>query len=121
MKFRDYINEARRNLPYAIKKKINKEISKVLSPTYFKAIPLKDLFDILDKYGIVPIQEDKAKWSGLLIGGVDKTEMVDFDLAWKDSKQGNIYTEMVPNAALVMSYYKMPSGKYKYEVIGYLS
>ena len=54
------------------KDKINKEIQNVLKPTYFKEIPLDDLFKVLDKYNIVPIQEDNTYWSGMLTGGVKR-------------------------------------------------
>jgi len=101
-----------------IKKKINGEIQKFLKPTYFKKIPLQPLFDILEKYSIVPLQEDDTIWDGLLLGGIKKTERVDFtlgDLSSKDSK--NRYL-VITNAKLSLSYYKMESGKY--EVIAYI-
>lgn len=121
MKFREFLNEnKKRRLVNKVKSKMNKEISAFLKQTYFEEIPLKDLFDILKKYDIVPIQEDNRYWDGMLTGGVKDTAQVYFDLAWKDSKEGNRYTEEVPNANLAMSYYKMPR-KGKYEIIAYIT
>lgn len=121
MRLSSYLNEARkRKVTQPIKKKINKEINKVVKQTYFEKIPLKPLFEVLEKYGIVPIQEDNTYWSGMLAGGVDKTEQVYFDLAWADSKEGRTYTETVPNASLSLSYYKMPKSG-RYEIISYLT
>lgn len=115
------LNEARkRKITQPIRNKINKEIDKVVKQTYFDKIPLKPLFSVLEKYGIVPIQEDNSYWSGILAGGVDNTEQVYFDLAWADSKEGKQYTETVSNANLALSYYKMPKSG-RYEIISYLT
>jgi len=138
MKFKKYIREAystrnllshinpdlisQKHLKAGDRKKLNTQIQKILKPTYFKDIPLDKIFDALEKNGLVPIQEDNTYWSGLLLGGSDKTEMVNFNLGWKNEsvkKNGmNVYMA-VPNAVLTMTYYKMGSGKY--EVIGYVS
>lgn len=120
MRLYNYLNEAKvRKLPKKTKDKINKEIQDILKPTYFKEIPLNDLFKVLDKYNIVPIQEDNTYWSGMLTGGVKDTVQTYFELAWKDSKEGNRYTQEIPNASLALSYYKMPSTG-RYEIISYL-
>lgn len=105
-----------------VRKKINTQIQKFLKPTYFKSIPLDELFDILEKNGIKPIQEDNTEWSGWLLGGVKKTEQVHFNLAWKDEyerDQGMKRYKAIKNAVLNMSYYKMQSGNF--EVISYVS
>lgn len=105
------------------RKKINMDLQKILKKTYFKQIPLKDMFKVLEKHGIVPLQEDNTYWSGLLIGGVKNTEMVNFNLGWKNETaddRGVKRYMAVPNSVLVMSYYKMPESG-NYEVIGYVS
>lgn len=120
-KMKDILDEAKkRKLTQPIKNKMNKQISMLMKKTYFGKIPLQDLFNILEDYGIVPIQEDGTYWSGMLVGGVKNTEQVYFDLAWADSKDGERYTEEIPNANLVVSYYKMPQSG-RYEVISYIS
>lgn len=120
MRLSNYLNERKgKALSQSQRNKLNKEIQRLLQPTYFREIPLNDIFQILDKYDIVPVQEDNTYWSGLLTGGIKDTAQTYFDLAWKYSKEGNIYTEPVNNAMLALSYYKMPSGKY--EVIGYIT
>lgn len=119
MRFSNYLNEKTKALKANVKKKINKEISKLLEPTYFRKIPLEDIFNILDKYGVVVLQEDQTEWSGLLAGGVKDTEQVSFDLGWKESKDSDGRYEVIPRANLVLTYYKMPrSGKY--EVVSYV-
>lgn len=120
-KIEKYFGEARsRKLKKTTKDKVNKNITKLLKPTYFKKIPLKDIFDILKEYNIVPIQEDNTYWDGMLTGGTKDTVQTYFDLAWEDSKEGNKYTEEVPNANLALSYYKMPKTG-RYEVIAYIT
>lgn len=105
------------------RKKINADLQKILKPTYFKSIPLGKMFKVLEKHGIVPLQEDNTYWSGLLAGGVKNTEMVNFNLGWKNEykeERGMKRYMAVPNAVLTMTYYKMPESG-NYEVIGYVS
>ena len=114
-------NISKKPLKAGVKSKINKGLQKVLKKTYFKAIPLDEMFKVLEKEGVVPLQEDNTYWSGLLIGGSDKTQMVNFNLGWANEFQkvhGIKMYQAIPNSTLNMSYYKMPSGKY--EVIGYV-
>ena len=101
------------------RKKANRDIQKILKPTYFKSIPLGQIDKALRKHGMLLIQEDNTPWSGLLLGGVDKTEMVNFNLGWLSEENEPKRYKAVPNAVFTMTYYKMPSGKY--EVIGYVS
>ena len=106
----------------SIRRKMNVDIQKLLKPTYFHSIPLSDIFDILEKYGIVALQEDDTKWSGFLLGGVSRTEQVNFTLGFMNTKydlHGLDTYQQVKNAMLVLTYYKMGSGKY--EVIAYIS
>ncbi len=118
-KFRTLL-EATSTLKPQIKKMMNNEIQKLLKPIYFAHIPLSDIFDILNKYNVVALQEDDTEWSGFLLGGVKKTEQVYFNLAFKDSKnEDGRYTNKIRNAALSLSYFKMGSGRY--EVLSYIS
>ena len=119
------------------KNKINKDLQVLLKPTYFGSIPLDGMFKILEKHGLVPLQEDMTYWSGILTGGVKKTEMVHFNLGWKQMPKKDIKARgfegdkitypnpdgryfAVPNAVLTMTYYKMPQSG-NYEVIAYVS
>jgi len=103
----------------ALKNKLNKGITTLLKPTYFNAIPLDKIFGVLNKEGIVALQEDQTEWSGLLLGGSKETQLVTFHLGWKETKDENKRYQVIPNIALHLSYFKMPSGKY--EVIAYVS
>lgn len=105
------------------RKKLNADLQKILKPTYFKAIPLEQMFKVLEKHGLVPLQEDNTYWSGFLMGGVKNTEMVNFNLGYKDEykEEHRLKRYMaVPNAVLVMTYYKMPQSG-NFEVIAYVS
>jgi len=119
MKFRNYLTEAKRaKLKSATKSKINKDLDKVLKQTYFNKIPLKDIFNVLEKYDIVPLQEDYTYWSGILSGGRKETERVAIILGLKETQdERGMYTP-ISDAELIITYYIMPSGKY--EVIGYV-
>lgn len=121
MRFKSYVTEGKtgKPIPAGLKTKINKAIHKITKPTYFKSIPLSDVFQALNHFGIVALQEDQTEWSGFLTGGVDKTEQVYFDLGWVEDKDSNNRYAVIKNAALALSYFKMPSGKY--EIISYVS
>lgn len=101
----------------SIRKQINDKIHAVTSG-YLEKIPLKDIFDILGQYGIQAVQEDGTPWSGFLVGGAEcgseetSKQVVNFDLIQKDTNEPL-------NAAVYLSWCKMPSGKY--EVVCYLS
>lgn len=120
MKFRNYVNEGKagKAIPAGLKKKINNAIHKITKPTYFSQIPLGDVFQALNHFGIIALQEDQTEWSGFLCGGVDKTEQVYFDLGWIEDKDEKNRYLVIKNSVLSLSYYKMPSGKY--EVIAYI-
>ncbi len=113
---KDFMAKQRFNA--SIRNRINKDIHKILKPTYFKAIPLKAIMDSMGKHGVVLLDDDYTEWSGFFTGGVKDTQMVHFLLGWKDTKDDNGMHRVIPNAAFTMSYFKMPSGKY--EVIGYV-
>ena len=118
MKFKQYINEAKHVMNSSAKRKINTQISKFLKPTYFDKIPLQPLFDILEDFNLVPLQEDYTYWDGFLLGGVKKTERVEFRLGVKDLVDDKKRYPVITNAELLLSYYKMESGKY--EIIAYI-
>ena len=119
MKFKQYINEKEKHILNArMKKRINTDITKLLKPTYFDKIPLQPLFDILEKHGLIVLQQDQTKWDGFLLGGTKKTERVQFDLGVKALKDVGGTYPVITNAELQLSYYKMESGKY--EVIAYI-
>ena len=113
MKFREWIDESKVTIKANIRNKINKELSNLTSPNnktqYFNRIPLKDISDILKKYGVIMLQEDNTEWSGFLTGASVTTN---FTLAPIDSKSGEFYTPYT-NTSLALQWHKMPSGKYE--------
>lgn len=113
---KDFMAKQRFNA--SIRNRINKDIHKILKPTYFKAIPLKAIMDSMGKHGVTLLDDDYTEWSGFFTGGVKDTQMVHFLLGWKDTRDEKGMHRVIPNAAFTMSYFKMPSGKY--EVIGYV-
>jgi hypothetical protein len=120
-KLDNFLNEAKqRRLTQPVIKRINKEIHKFVKDTYYKSIPLGDIFDACRKFGVVVLQEDQTQWSGFLLGGTKKTEQVHFDLGWLDSRDADGRYEVIPNAMLNLSYYKMPQSG-NFEVLAYVS
>lgn len=109
-----------------IKNAINRDLKKINDQTYFASIPISDIFNILKKYGVIAVQKDGTEWEGFLMGGINKTEQVYFNVADMNVKEDAgifktvyRYTNIFLNTQLALSYYKMPSGKY--EIITYLT
>ena len=118
-KIKDMYKREIKHLNEHIKKKINKDIREVTKPTYFDSIPLDELFEVLDKYDIVPIMEDGTYWEGMLFGEDSHTI---FELADKMSsvtKDGITFYTPYENAGLWLSWHKMTSGRY--EIVSYVS
>ena len=89
-----------------VAKKINKELHE-FNINYYGAIPLEDIFDILDKYEYVPIQEDGTPWEGFLLG---EDSYAIFEC---------VHLGDLKPLFLYLSWYKMPSGRY--EIVTYIS
>jgi hypothetical protein len=105
-----------KKLPREVKSKINKDLTKMTSGNkYFDSIPLEDIFDILKKYGVTILMEDQTRWSGFL-AGADARDT--FDLGYIESKDANKRHIVIDNSSLVMSWHKMPSGRY--EIVAYV-
>jgi hypothetical protein len=100
-------------LDSATRRKVSNEVSTLSSGEYYDAIPLKDVFDILAKYGIVALQEDNTEWSGILTG---REATVTLPLAPIPSKSSEGFYTPYSNVALHFSYYKMPSNRYEFIV-----
>jgi len=106
-------------LKAGVRNKLNTRITKLLKPTYFDKIPLQLIFDILEEFYVVPLQEDNTPWDGFLLGRQGRTSIA---LAPKSSEVNDgaltFYTPFV-NASLVITWYKMQTGRY--EVVAYVS
>ena len=108
-------NPTRLNAP--IRKKINRELTAL--PNYHEGIPLEIIEEILKKYNLLLLQEDYTPWSGFITG---REGQADFTLGYFDTAyEQNGLTAYTPieNAALIMTWYKMQSGKY--EIVTYIS
>jgi hypothetical protein len=91
-----------------VRRSINNRIHTATAKTYFDHIPLFTIDNILKSQGYWLIQEDGEPWSGFLCG---ENVNVTFDIGGVLGK--------VRNAVLVLSWYKMESGRY--EIVAYVS
>ena len=84
---------------------------------YHKEIPLGDILKTLeDKFGIVVLQEDNTRWSGLLIGPEGSMNL---PLAKAEGKGPEDMHVPYNNSMLAFQWYQMESGNY--EINAYLS
>ena len=99
------------------RKKINRELSAL--PNYHVGIPLDIIEGILKKYNLLLLMEDNTPWDGFITGAEGQAT---FTLGYLDTAyEQNGLTAYTPieNAALIMTWYKMESGKY--EIVTYIS
>ena len=83
---------------------------------YFDAIPLQKIFDILKKYDIIALQEDKTPWDGFLMGRESSTT---FPVAYEASKDEDEFYEPIGNAQLYLYWYRMEESN-RYEINSYM-
>ena len=95
----------------AIRKKLNKEISKMIKKNggcYFDKLPIAQINDCLKKYDFELLNEDGTKFCAFFCGDHGKTYI-------NYGKENDI----VGDSIIVFSWYKMPSGRY--EITTYIS
>jgi len=89
-------------LPSGVRRKISGDMSKFLSNSYFREVPLKKMFGILEKHKVTPIDDDGTYWSGFLTGRDGRASI---GLAYNGGT--------VKNASLQVQWHKMDSGNYE--------
>lgn len=89
--------------------RINRILSEV-SKEYTQSIPLDKIFKALEDNGLVAIDEDGTEWEGLLTGREGRATI---DVAFLGEVPKDRMRTPIKNAKLVVSWYKMPSGKYE--------
>ncbi len=112
----DYKNQLTLKAP--IRSKMNREFNKM--GDYFDELPIDEMFDVLLKYNIVPLQEDYTKWAGMFLGGGKRTERASMHLGYMNPETDE--WQVIKNAMLIFTYYYV-EGKSarKWEVIKYIS
>ena len=103
----------------SLRKRINEKLTSRNFGTYFKSIPVTDICDILDVFGIVLLQEDGTEFSGFFTGNHGSATL---EIGYRESeyeKDGIKFYEIIDNSYLILDWYKMDNGKY--EINTYLS
>ena len=97
-------------------KKINSELRKFND--YFDEIPLNEISEVLNSFGIKLLQEDGTEFSGILCGNNSYTTIeIGKDII--EELDNLIIYEIIKNTFLYISWYKMSSGRY--EIVTYLT
>lgn len=111
------INPTRLNAP--LRKRINTELTRL--PNYFNDIPLETIEEILEKYGLLILQEDHTPYQGMFLGAEGQAQIDIGYIQTAQQSEDNEVTFYTPieNAALILTWYKMQSGKY--EIVSYIS
>ena len=91
------------------RKRVNSILSQV-SKEYRPQIPLDEIFKALEDNGLIAIAEDGTKWEGFLTGKEGRATM---GVAFLGEAPRDGMRTPIENAKLVVSWFKMPSGKYE--------
>lgn len=105
-----------KKIPAIIKKEVNSDLGKICSGKYYDEIPLGEILEALEKNNVIALQEDGTPWEGILCGERAQTQ-IDIGAIWSENDEG-IYTPC-DNSMLVLSWYRMQSGRY--EINAYVS
>jgi hypothetical protein len=97
-----------------IRKKVNTDLHP-MGTVYHPHIPMGDIKKILEKYGLIMLQEDNTEWSGFFTGS-DATAHIDLGFIETKNDEGT-YTP-IDNSSLNLQWHKMDSGRY--ELVAYL-
>lgn len=98
-------------IPQKEKNKINRQLY-VATKGYQEKIPINKIADILKSYGYMLVQEDNTLWSGMFVGSSGNAFI-------NISRSKNGVLHPIHNAGLVMTWYKMQSGRY--EIVAYIA
>jgi hypothetical protein len=99
------------------RKKINRELSAL--PNYHQGIPVDVIENILEKYGLIILQEDNTAYEGIFTGEEGRAEIALGHINTAHEENGLTAYTPIDNSMLIMTWYKMGSGKY--EIVSYLS
>ncbi|MBD3408194.1 MAG: hypothetical protein GF411_18880 [Candidatus Lokiarchaeota archaeon] len=116
------INEDRKTLRNQMRQTVNHELAELVSGIYFKIIPLDNIFAVLNKYDIIPLQEDNTKFAGFLAGDDGR---VSIDIAPESSAKyrpdmNEPYYAPYDNSNLYLVWHKMDESG-RYEIVTYLT
>jgi hypothetical protein len=104
-------------LDATIRKKINRELSAL--PNYHEGIPINIIENILEKYGLLILQEDNTEYEGFFLGDESHTEITIGHINTAHQEDNITFYTPIENSMLILTWYKMGSGKY--EIVSYLS
>jgi hypothetical protein len=115
-------------LPAKFRKAANKALYRLTFNTYFDGIPLGAINGILKANGCELIDEAWLPWTGIICGAEGRTEFLlgtygdgIGGFPWKAPMEDglpDLARTPVKNAQLILSWYKMPSGRY--EIVAYV-
>lgn len=104
-------------LDASTRNKVNRELSKL--PNYHEGIPLDLIENILEKYGLLILQEDNTAYEGIFTGEEGRASIgLGYINTAHDENGLTAYTP-IENSMLILTWYKMGSGKM--EIVSYLS
>lgn len=99
------------------RKKINRELSGLQN--YHVGIPLDIIENILEKYGLLILQEDNTAYEGIFTGEEGRAQIALGYIDTAHDENGIKAYTPIDNSMLILTWYKMGSGKY--EIVSYLS
>ena len=115
----NFVSEANKpnRLDALLRKKINRELSAL--PNYHEGIPMDLIENILEKYGLLILQEDNTAYEGIFTGEEGRAQIAIGFISTAYQEDNITFYTPIDNSMLILTWYKMGSGKM--EIVSYLS
>lgn len=99
--------------------RVNDALSTAKFGDYFKNIPMKEIRDILERSGLMLLQEDGTEWEGFLTGRTGKAMLDVGYISTRFDQNGMDAYVIIEDSALSLRWEKMDTGRY--EIIAHLT
>lgn len=94
---------------------INSELLSLLSSIEWDEVPMPRIVNVLDRNGVVLLQEDFTPWAGFLIGGASSGEFILGDKNRSFENEWGSQYEVFSVRKLYLKWYQTESGKWSVE------
>ena len=100
-----------------IRKPANKDLNNF--PTYHDCIPFQDIQNILEKHGMIALQEDYTEFAGFFCGDNDGCTLPLGSIDFSINRDSETVYNLIDNSMLRLTWYKTRPDRY--EILVYVS
>lgn len=96
-------------IPTKLRRDVNRELDSQVSSRLHEQVPLSLIFDVLERRGLVALQEDGTPWSGMLLGADGRVQLPLAERRDGEEHRPKPFT----NATLLITWYRFETGRYE--------